>query len=103
MNDQELVRRMKTAIPSLRSAILLSLVAGLALSSGLVPLPSSAQESRTLATGSNIPLAPNAPGYETANTPDDIGFWMNAAATIHGTDGYAQVMAGSGWRALTRS
>jgi hypothetical protein len=52
---------MKTATSSIRPAILLCLVAGLTTSIGLVPVSSSAQENRTIATGSNIPLAANAP------------------------------------------
>ena len=40
-------------------------------------------------------LAPDQPG----NNP----FWMNAGATVYGSEGYAQVIVGSGWRAVTRS
>jgi len=40
-------------------------------------------------------LAPDAPG--------DNSFWMNAGVTIHGSEGYAQVIVGSGWRAVTKS
>lgn len=51
---------MKTALP-IRPAIVLGLIAGLTLSVGL-PVSSSAQEAeRTIATGSHIPLAANAP------------------------------------------
>jgi predicted dehydrogenase len=41
-------------------------------------------------------LAPHYP-YE------DLGFWMDAGATVYGTDGYAQVIVGKGWRAATKS
>lgn len=51
---------MKTATFPARPALLLSLIAGLTLASGIVPV-TSAQEQRTIATGSNIPLAPGAP------------------------------------------
>jgi hypothetical protein len=59
----ELVRRMKTATTTPRSALLLSLVASLTLSAGLAPLGTTAQEQpgRTIATGSNIPLSASAP------------------------------------------
>lgn len=40
-------------------------------------------------------LAPDQPGENT--------FWMNAGATVYGSDGYAQVIVGSGWRAVTKS
>ena len=40
-------------------------------------------------------LAPSLPG--------DNSFWLDAGATIHGEEGYAQVIVGSGWRAVTRS
>jgi hypothetical protein len=50
----------KNALP-IRPAIVLGLIAGLTLSVGL-PVSSSAQEAdRTIATGSHIPLAANAP------------------------------------------
>jgi LysM domain len=53
---------MKTANPSLRSAILAGLIATLTAGAGLLPVSTAAQEgSRTLATGSNIPLSPEAP------------------------------------------
>jgi hypothetical protein len=51
---------MKTATFPARPALLLSLIAGLTFASGIVPV-TSAQEQRTIATGSNIPLAPGAP------------------------------------------
>jgi len=53
---------MTTPTSTPRSAILLGLIASLTFTVGLIPLGSSAQESnRTIATGSNIPLAANAP------------------------------------------
>jgi hypothetical protein len=51
---------MKSATQRLRAGILFGLVAGLTAFTGFAP--ATAQEtSRTIATGSNIPLAPNAP------------------------------------------
>ena len=40
-------------------------------------------------------LAPDQPGENT--------FWLNAGATAYGSHGYAQVIVGSGWRAVTKS
>lgn len=40
-------------------------------------------------------LAPDQPGKNT--------FWLNAGATVYGSRGYAQVIVGSGWQAVTRS
>nr|MBO2487895.1 peptidoglycan-binding protein [Gammaproteobacteria bacterium] len=58
----ELVRRMKIATSSIRSVLVLSVAAGLTIVAGLLPLDLSAQEGqRTIATGSNIPLSPEAP------------------------------------------
>lgn len=58
----ELVRRMKIATSSIRSALVLSLAAGLTIAAGVLPAGVSAQEGqRTLATGSNIPLSAEAP------------------------------------------
>lgn len=58
----ELVRRMKTATSSIRSALVLSLAAGLTVAAGFLPASLSAQEGeRTIATGSNIPLTADAP------------------------------------------
>src|SRR5512138_2317579 len=58
----ELVRRMKTATSSIRSALVLSLATGLTFAAGFLPATLSAQEGeRTIATGSNIPLASDAP------------------------------------------
>lgn len=53
---------MKTAILSIRPALVLSVAAGLTLAAGLVPVTSTAQDgTRTIATGSNIPLTADAP------------------------------------------
>jgi len=41
------------------------------------------------------PLAPDMPG--------DNDFWLNAGATVYGTHGYARVIVGSGWQAVTKS
>src|SRR5262245_37612159 len=58
----ELVPRMKTATSTIRPAILLAAIAGLTVTTGMLPASSSAQEStRTIATGSNIPLTSDAP------------------------------------------
>src|SRR5690554_8168051 len=58
----ELVRRMKTATSSIRSALVLSLATGLTFAAGFLPSGLSAQEGeRTIATGSNIPLTADAP------------------------------------------
>jgi len=40
-------------------------------------------------------LAPDQPGKNP--------FWFNAGATVYGSCGYAQVIVGSGWRAVTKS
>jgi hypothetical protein len=69
----ELVRRMKTAIFSIRPALVLSLAAGLTVATGLVPASSSAQEgTRTIATGSNIPLSTDAPDEYVVKTGDTL-------------------------------
>jgi Uncharacterized protein containing LysM domain len=53
---------MKTATTTIRSAIVLSIAAGLTIAAGFNPAAVSAQDGqRTIATGSNIPLAPEAP------------------------------------------
>lgn len=64
---------MKTAILSIRPALVLSLSAGLTLAGGMVPITSSAQEgTRTIATGSNIPLAAEAPDEYVVKTGDTL-------------------------------
>ena len=40
-------------------------------------------------------LAPDLPG--------DNSFWLDAGATMYGSEGYAQVVVGSGWQAVTKS
>ena len=40
-------------------------------------------------------LAPDLPG--------DNSFWLNAGATVYGSEGYAQAIVGTGWRAVTKS
>ncbi|MGH8175176.1 MAG: LysM peptidoglycan-binding domain-containing protein [Steroidobacter sp.] len=63
---------MKTANLPLRSAIL-AVIAGLTLTAGVLPVSSSAQEtSRTIATGSNIPLAAEAPDEYVVKTGDTL-------------------------------
>ena len=62
---------MKTANVTLRPAILLSLVAGVTLAIGL-PVSGSAQEGRTVATGSNIPLTAEAPDSYTVKPGDTV-------------------------------
>ena len=53
---------MKTATSQIRPAVVLGVMACLTLAAGSVPLTSSAQDStRTIATGSNIPISANAP------------------------------------------
>lgn len=64
---------MKTATLSIRSALVLGLAAGLTVAGGLVPVSSSAQEgSRTIATGSNIPLSADAPDEYIVKTGDTL-------------------------------
>ena len=64
---------MKTAILKIRPALVLSLTAGLTLAGGMVPLTSSAQDgTRTIATGSNIPLAADAPDEYVVKTGDTL-------------------------------
>lgn len=63
---------MKTANLPVRSAIM-SVIAGLTLATGLSPVSSSAQEaSRTIATGSNIPLSADAPDEYVVKTGDTL-------------------------------
>jgi LysM domain-containing protein len=64
---------MKTANLPFRPAILLSLVAGLTVTTGLLPVSSTAQESqRTIATGSNIPLTADAPDQYVVKAGDTL-------------------------------
>ncbi|HEX2492756.1 MAG TPA: LysM domain-containing protein [Steroidobacter sp.] len=62
---------MKTANVALRSAML-ALIAGLTLTAGLLPLDTSAQEPRTVATGSNIPVSADAPSEYVVKTGDTL-------------------------------
>lgn len=69
------LKRMKTANLALRPAILLSLVAGLTVSVGLLAPPSTlAQEgpAQTVGSGSNIPLATDAPDQYVVKTGDTL-------------------------------
>jgi hypothetical protein len=64
---------MKTANLPFRPAIVLSLIAGLTVTTGLLPGSSTAQESqRTIATGSNIPLTADAPDQYVVKTGDTL-------------------------------
>jgi LysM domain-containing protein len=64
---------MKTATLPFRPAILLGLVAGLTMITGLLPVSSTAQDSqRTIATGSNIPLTADAPDQYVVKTGDTL-------------------------------
>ena len=64
---------MKTANLPFRPAIVLSLIAGLTVTAGLLPVSSTAQESqRTIATGSNIPLTADAPDEYAVKTGDTL-------------------------------
>jgi len=64
---------MKTANLPFRPAIVLSLIAGLTVTTGLLPVSSTAQDSqRTIATGSNIPLTADAPNEYTVKTGDTL-------------------------------
>ena len=64
---------MKTATLPFRPAILLGLVAGLTMITGLLPVSSTAQDSqRTIATGSNIPLTSDAPDEYVVKTGDTL-------------------------------
>lgn len=64
---------MKTASLPFRPAIVLSLIAGLTVTTGLLPVSSTAQESnRTIATGSNIPLTSDAPDEYVVKTGDTL-------------------------------
>jgi hypothetical protein len=71
----ELVERMKTANLALRKAILLSLVAGLTVTAGvLAPESIMAQgaPAQTVGSGSNIPLATDAPDQYVVKTGDTL-------------------------------
>jgi len=64
---------MKTANLPFRPALVLSVIAGLTVTTGLLPVSSTAQESqRTIATGSNIPLTANAPDEYVVKTGDTL-------------------------------
>jgi LysM domain len=64
---------MKTANLPFRPAIVLSLIAGLTVTTGLLPVSSTAQDTqRTIATGSNIPLTADAPNEYTVKTGDTL-------------------------------
>jgi len=64
---------MKTANLPFRPAIVLSLIAGLTATTGLLPVSSTAQESqRTIATGSNIPLTTDAPDEYVVKSGDTL-------------------------------
>jgi hypothetical protein len=64
---------MKTTNLPFRPALALSLIAGLTVATGLLPVSSTAQESqRTIATGSNIPLTANAPDEYVVKTGDTL-------------------------------
>lgn len=58
----ERVRRMKTGNLHIRPAVMLGIMTCLTFAAGTVPVTSVAQDTnRTIATGSNIPISPNAP------------------------------------------
>ena len=64
---------MKTANLPFRPAIVASLIAGLTVFTGLLPVSSTAQDTqRTIATGSNIPLTADAPNEYTVKTGDTL-------------------------------
>ena len=64
---------MKTANLPVRPAILLGLIAGLTVTTGLLPVSSTAQDSQlTIATGSNIPLTADAPDEYVVKTGDTL-------------------------------
>lgn len=64
---------MKAANLAFRPAIVVSLIAGLTVITGLLPVSSTAQDTqRTIATGSNIPLTANAPNEYTVKTGDTL-------------------------------
>jgi hypothetical protein len=64
---------MKTANLPFRPTIVLGLMAGLTVFTGLLPVSSPAQDTqRTIATGSNIPLTADAPDEYTVKTGDTL-------------------------------
>src|SRR5262245_39227443 len=64
---------MKTANLPFRPAIVLSLIAGLTVTTGLLPVSSTAQDTqRTIATGSNIPLTADAPNEYVVKQGDTL-------------------------------
>ena len=64
---------MKAANLAFRPAIVVSLIAGLTVLTGLLPVSSTAQDTqRTIATGSNIPLTADAPNEYTVKTGDTL-------------------------------
>jgi LysM repeat protein len=69
----ERVRRMKTATSQIRPALLLGAMACLTFAAGSIPAVSSAQEStRTIATGSQIPLSADAPDQYVVKPGDTL-------------------------------
>jgi LysM domain len=66
-------RRMKTATSQIRTAVMLGVTACLTFTAGTIPVTSSAQETtRTIATGSNIPLSANAPDEYVVKAGDTL-------------------------------
>jgi hypothetical protein len=64
---------MKTATQQIRPAMVLSLIAGLTVTAAMAPVTSTGQEStRTIATGSNIPLTANAPDQYVVKPGDTL-------------------------------
>jgi hypothetical protein len=69
----ERVRRMKTATSQIRPALMLGAMACLTIAAGSIPTISSAQEStRTIATGSQIPLSADAPDQYVVKPGDTL-------------------------------
>jgi nucleoid-associated protein YgaU len=63
---------MKTATSQSRPAIVLGLIAALTVTAGVIPITSAQDASRTMATGSNIPLSPTAPEQYVVKTGDTL-------------------------------
>jgi len=64
---------MKTATQQIRPAMVLSLIAGLTVIAAMAPVTSTGQEStRTIATGSNIPLTADAPDQYVVKPGDTL-------------------------------